>query len=590
MITYPQPCNVVTYRVMNYDGLVLAAAVAELKRTVEGGRIQHVRQHNDTDITLEIRSKEHSYLLFMSVNARFPRVYLTASSAPVPQTAPNFCMLLRKYIKGSFVTAVEQAGFDRVLKIRTEAPDGNRNVLVLELMGKHSNLALLSDSGRILGAAKYVTSAVSRYRQILPGLDYVPPPTGGKANPMEVTREEFEALLRDGLGQESSPDLVKRWLVAAFSGIGPFLAEEIMLRIDEPNPDTIWAALLELRRIVLTHDYSPRLITDDRGVTVFAYPIPTLQYTAANLHERRSMNETLDTLFRSLISRDEFDSEYAGLETNIRRAIASREQTLRQLQDTIADGEKSERYKQFGELVMASAGTIEKGQKCARLVDYYDPEMPEIDVPLDEKLTPKENAERYFRRYRKAREGAQTAEGRMTDIRTDVDFLRVELERLPAVNSVEELRGLRGMLTEKGLLRSEPRPSVPGKREEPEFPGFKIRRVTSSAGFEILYGENSQSNDYLTTKVARPNDYWLHARSVTGAHVVVRTANRPEAVPPATIREAAEIAARNSDAKHSSLVPVDYTLRKYVRKPRTAPHGLVTYQREKTIDVSPRER
>lgn len=573
---------------MTYDGLVLAAVVAELKRWIQGGPIQNIRQHSDTDLTFDIRGKGKSHLLYMSVDAKFARIHTTATNLPVPKTAMNFCMLLRKYLKGAFVTSVEQVGFDRVVKIRTEASDGNRNTLILEMMGRHSNLILVSDAGRILGAAKNITASVSRYRQVLPGLDYMPPPGGTKADPMEVTREEFESLRRDGLGESPTADEIKRWLVAAFSGIGPFLAEEIILRSgDNPTPDSVRDALQELRQIVTEGNYTPKLITDDRGAASHAYPIPVKQLPAANQHERFSINETLDTLYRDLIRRGEYDSVYSSLEIAIRRSIAWREQMLKDAEKALIEGEKAERYKQFGELILASIATIEKGQKVAQVTDYYDQEMPVIDIPLDEKLTPKENAERYFRRYRKAAEGADTAIDKQKELRTEIKILETAGEKLPSAASADALKALRKMLIERGLLRAEPQQEKAGKREAPEFGTAKIRRFTSVDGLEILYGENSQSNDYLTTKIARPNDLWFHARSVKGAHVVVRTGNQPDRVPPTTLRQAAETAAKNSDARHSSLVPVDYTLRKFVRKPRAAAPGYVTYEREKTVDVTP---
>lgn len=570
---------------MTYDGLVLAAVAAELTRSIKGGAVQHVRQHNETDFTLEIRNAGRSHLIFMSVDARFARVHATASTLAVPKSAPNFCMLLRKYLKGSFITSVEQSGFDRVLHIRTEAPDGDRNKLILEMMGKHSNLILISDSGRILGAAKNVTAAISRYRQILPGREYMPPP-GSKLNPIEITRDEFDSIWNEGHAQDDP----KRWLVAAFSGIGPFLADEIMLRAGESTPDAIWSALCDIREIVSNKDYAPVLITDEKGSSIYTYPIPVGQYPIPNQHERHLINETLDTLYRDLVRRDRFDSEYKNLDTNIRRAVAWRAQMLRDLEKAISEGEHAIRYKQYGDLIIAAAANIQKGQKIAKVVDYYDPEMPEVEIPLDEKQSPMQNAERYFRRYRKVLDGAKAAVDRKIELIDDMEILESAKDRLQAESSVESLKALRDFLTKRGLLRAELQPILSGRKDEPEFGSAKIRRVTSSDGYEILYGENSQSNDYLTTKVARPNDFWFHARSVTGSHVIIRTANRPDAVPMRTIREAAEIAARNSNAKHSSLVAVDYTLRKHVRKPKSTAPGRVLYGREKTIDVTPQTR
>jgi predicted ribosome quality control (RQC) complex YloA/Tae2 family protein len=575
---------------MTFDGFVLAALTAELKSILEGGKIQGVRQHNSTDFTIEIRSRAKSYPLFLSVHPRFARIHLTASKQAVPKEAPSFCMLLRKHLVNSFITQIEQTGFDRLLKIHTEAPDGNRNVLVLELMGRHSNLILHSDTGKILGAAKNITAAVSRFRQVLPGRDYEPPPGGEKASILNVTKNQFEALWKDVAADDISNAHVTRWLIAAFSGIGPFLADEIMLSAGTPDSETVWTVIQEIKRIVSESDFQHRLITDDRGKALYAYPMPVLQFPSSNQHQRFSMNETLDTLYRDLLHRDDFDSQLSSLEGGIRKSVAYREQLLRDLGKAIKEGEQSERYKEYGDLILANRTAISKGQKVARVKDYYDPDMQEVDIPLDEKQTPQENAERYFRRFRKARDGARAAADRITEAINESTILKSALESLTSMKTVEELRTLRETLSRKGLLRPEPRVTAPGKREVAEFGSARIRRVVSMDGFEILYGENSTSNDYLTGKVARPNDMWFHARSVTGAHVVVRTGGRDMQLPPSTIRQAAEIAALNSDAKHSSLVPVDYTQRKFVRKPRGAAPGLVTYQREKTIDVTPASR
>ncbi len=572
---------------MTYDGLVLAAVISELKRTIAGGPIQGIRQHNDTDFTFEVRSRGRTNLLFASVHARFARLHTTASNLPVPQTPHGFCMLLRKYLKGSRITSIEQVGFDRVAIIKTEAPDGNRNALILELMGKHSNLILTSDSGRILGAAKNITAAVSRYRQILPGRDYLSPPGGAKANPLESSQQIIASLWREGLSEDASVEDVTRWLVAAFNGIGPFLAQELVQRAGSSSLSAVESALGVLRAIVAEQDYAPVLIVDDRGKSAYAYPIPVGQYPIANQHERQSMNEVLDTLFRDLIRCSDFDTEYTALENGIKRAIAWRKQILRDTEKAIAERDKSERYKQYGELLMAAGNSVSKGQSVARLVDYYDPNMGEIEIPLDEKQSAKENAERYFKRYRKALDGAAAAEERQRETEKEIVLLQNAQNDLSRAVASEDFKALRMTLTERGLLRAERKPAEQRRKEEPEFAGARIRRVISEDGYEILYGENSTSNDYLTTKVARSNDMWFHARSVTGAHVVVRTANKPDAVPLATVRQAAEIAAKNSDAKHSRLVAVDYTLKKHVRKPRASAPGFVVYSREKTVDITP---
>lgn len=570
---------------MTYDGLVLAAVVAELEKLVTGGRIQKVRQHNDTDITLEIRRPGHTYLLFISADARFPRIYLTASILPVPHQPPNFCMVLRKHIEGLFVSRLEQVGFDRVLRLHLQAPGQEERILVLEIMGKHSNLILIDAQERILGAAKHIGSSVSRYRQVIPGRQYIPPPATGKLDIRMLAEDTLSRLLDKFPKEAADREIVKNWLMETFSGFGPFLAEEISARAcveGAVSVDKVHNELLALRDTVCKSDYLPVLITSERGEAFAAYPVPSVQFPADRQHARSSINETLDTLFRSLITRTELEDLRTQLLTAIRRAEGSRVQALKSVERTIAESERAEGYRRIGDLLLANLNAIEKGAKSVRLIDYFDPDMPEIEVELDEKLTPQQNAERYFKRYRKARDAAATAEARRSTILQEIALLKSAKSEAEAAKSVESLKALREMLTDQALLRRE----VALEKQDEEFAGHRIRRIITSEGWEILYGENAAANDYLTQRVARPNDVWLHARAITGAHVIIRTAGHSGNVPKNVLLEAATIAARNSDAKHSSLVPVDHTLRKYVRKPRGSAPGFVTYRNEKTIDIS----
>lgn len=570
---------------MQYDGLVTAAVVAELSAVLSGGRISKVRQHSDTDLTLVIRSRGSDFRLFFSVEAEFPRVYLTAASLAVPDRPPRFGALLKKYIQGAFITGIRQVDFDRVIHFTIEAPDGNRTTLILEIMGKHSNLILISDTGRILGAAKHVTAAISRYRQVLPGREYLPPPSAGKANFLELTQTEFERRWSEAFPEEQPEEpAVRKFLVSALSGFGPFLAGEVTRRADNLEPAAVWQILESLAQIVQNAAYEPGLITHNSGVIELVYPISTIQRPAEQQHKRSSFVEALDTLFRQDVTAHELESVRSRLENTIRRAIGSREQTLKSLQRTIDEGAKADYYRILGELLLANLQSIKKGQEAALVVDYYDPNMPELEVPLDPRLSLKENADAYFRKFQKARDGAETAKDLVLEIREEIRLLNKALDGLSHLQDVERLRELRRTLAERELVREET-VTPDQKRAEPEFGGARIRKVTSADGYEILYGENSQANDYLTTRVATSDDIWLHARSVMGAHVIIRTNRKPDAVPPGTLRHAAEIAAANSDAKHSSLVPVDYTLRKNVRKPRKSPPGFVTYGGEKTLDV-----
>jgi predicted ribosome quality control (RQC) complex YloA/Tae2 family protein len=560
---------------MTYDGLITAAVIAELKRRIVGARIQSVRQHNDTDLTLEIRATGRTYRLFISVGARFPRVYLTATSESVPQTPPGFCMLLRKHIEGGFVTDIEQVRMDRIIVFRIGRGGSEPLSLTLEIMGKHSNLILLDHQGRILGAAKMIGSSVSRVRQILPGRDYLLPPGSDKLDIRDLTDSGFNDLWSLKPEDQSAAD----WLMSTFSGFGPFLAHEIAARGE--TADTPLGALTQLAESVRTEAFDPVFINDDRGRDLMVYPIHSIQYADSQQHPRASINEALDAFFRTLIARSELDDERAQLLTAIRRSIASRKQTLKSVERTLAESKNADRYRQIGELLMGNLNAIQKGAKSVALVDYFDPDMPEIDVELDEKLTPRQNAERYFKRFQKSRDAVDTSTKRRQVALDQLDLLFKAQNDAEAASHIATLRELRKMLEKQSLLRS----IEPHLRHVDEFGGQRIRRIETPDGWEILYGESAQANDYLTQKVARPNDVWLHARSITGAHVVIRMAGRSGAPPQAVLLAASRIAARNSDAKNSSLVPVDHTLKKHVRKPRGSAPGFVIYTHEKTIDV-----
>lgn len=566
---------------MTYDGFLLSAIVAELRQSILRGRVQKIRQSSETDTLIEVRGVGHTGLLFVSVDARFPRIYLTASPGkPLPEP-PNFCMLMRKYASGAFVTSIDQVGMDRILHIGLDSSEHGKLTLILEIMGKHSNLILVNSEGKILGAAKHVGSSISRYRQVLPGRDYIPPPGDPKIDPRDLDAPAF-----DRLWEENQPDAsaIKQWLMDKFSGFGPFLADEIIARA-QTSRDRVRDEMLRLGEMVKRAAYEPVFIADPKGAGLMVYPMPSVQYPADQQHLRASVNEALDALFRTLVTRTSLDEERTQTLTAIRRAAASRKQTLKSIVRTVEESARADRYKEIGEIILGSLHAIEKGAKSATLADFFDPEMREVEIELDEKLEPQANAERYFKRYHKARDASATAESRRAQTVGDIARLQSALEEAESAKTVEALRGLRAALTSAGLLRQE----VVHERPEGEFPGFKIRRFTTPDGWEILYGENSTSNDYLTQKVARPNDVWLHARQITGAHVVVRMAGRKSPAPHPVLVQAAKIAAMNCDAKHSSLVPVDHTLRKYVHKPRGSAPGLVTYRNEKTIDVNPKE-
>ncbi len=566
---------------MNYDGLILAALSAEFRSRIIGGKLQHVRQHSDTDFTLELRLAGRTERLLMSCDPRFPRIYLTASREPAVPEPSAFCMTLRKHLEGLFVTNIRQIGMDRVLHIEMTARLRAPRTLIVEIMGKHSNIVLVDEGQRVLAAAKYVGVSMSRTRQILPGGPYLPPPGDPKADWAMLDR----AQIREICAQYAQTADAKGWLMKTFAGIGPFLANEVIARIGNTcdlSCEGLSGVLIDIAEVVHSGDIHPVLIRHD-GRDVAAYPIPSLQYTKDEQHPRENLNDPVDAMFRSLLANNRIEDERRQVLVSLERSLSTKQQFLDSARRTIEEAERSERYKQIGDLILGSVQSITKGDVTAQLVNYFDPDLSTIEVELDEKLTPQENAQRYYKRYRKTKEALALASSRLELLESEVAELGHALSRAESLETVEELRALRDDFLARGLLRHEKQTVEQGPPDE--LQGKHIRRFTTPDGWEILYGENATANDLLTTRIARPNDLWFHTRSITGAHVVIRVAGRSVVVPRSVIEQAAGIAAKNSDAKHSSLVPVDYTLRKFVRKPRGSAPGRVTYTNEKTIDV-----
>ncbi|MDH7600671.1 MAG: NFACT family protein [Armatimonadota bacterium] len=574
---------------MTFDGLILAAVIHELNTLIVGGRVQQIRQHNATDITLELRVPGHTHLLYLSADARFPRIHLVSSSKPVPQQPPHFCMILRKHLEGTILREICQVGFDRIAQLRFARIGQPDRLLTAEIMGKHSNLILTGEDGKVIGAAKYVGASISRYRQILPGKNYAPPPHMTKiALISEDAQDRIETALKHLASGRVDAERVQKWLVDTFSGFGPFLASEVTVRCskaDAIDTDRLLEELLELRNIVLEGRFDPVLITSETGSAIMAYPIPTTQFPPEQQHSRSSINWALDTVYLSVIPRAELEDLRKTATTLLHQEIDFRQRSMESVERTVSESARAERYRQIGELILANIHTIEKGSTAAKLIDYFDPSMPEIEVELDEKLTPQQNAERYFRRYKKLRDAAASAQERRPRLAHELAELKEALDQVNSASTTQELESILDSLREQGLLKTQKQMIQP----EAEFEGHQVRRITTDDGWEILYGETAEANDYLTQKIAKPNDIWMHARSIKGAHVVVRTAGKSSGVPKSVIERAALIAALNSEARHSNLVPVDYTFRKYVRKPRGSPPGFVVYRNEKTVDVSPRE-
>ena len=575
---------------MIYDSLTLAACIAEMNRTISGLIVHQVRQPDELTVILVCRKGPRYGDVLLSADPRYARAHLTSMRQPQPKTPFGFCQLLRKWLEGRRVEGVEQAGIDRVLRIGFHnsggAPDAGQAgdiALVHEIMGKHSNIVLVSADNRVLGAAKVVTQRISRVRQVMPNQPYVLPPQS-KRDPRSTALQEFEKIWAESIGPDASREDISRWMVRTFAGVSPILADETCAHAENTSCQAHWQALRALLNTLSTQDFHPVILRRPSKPFEEVYPLPLAQYPAEFQFPRDTISEALEATVRTEIAR----ADVEGLRQETLRLIERSRSALQQERDELAavvsDPTASERLRQRGELLTASFHQIPAGESSVELTDYYDPEMKAISIELRPGLSPRENVDRYFRLARKADGRLQAATTRLPQVEQDLQRLDGAEEEIRREESVEAIRERRKALENARLLRTRQEHLAEAPEDRP-FGGMRIRSLTSRDGVEILYGESSEANDYLTAKLARPDDIWLHARAVTGAHVVIRTAGL-KSVPPATLQQAAALARDHSDAKHSSYVAVDWTLRKHVRKPRKSAPGFVVYTHEKTIHVT----
>jgi predicted ribosome quality control (RQC) complex YloA/Tae2 family protein len=572
-----------------YDSLTLAAVVHALQ-PLQGGRIQHVAQPAEHDIllTVYVRGMGEVYWL-ISCSPQWARTHLLSHRLPNPPQPPPFCMALRKYLQGGTILTLAQRRFDRVLDVEVKGHEGHTYLLSAELMGRHSNMILIAPDERILHAAKLVSSRISRVREVLPGRAYTPPPAEERPDPRAVSESQFLQWY-----QQEQPSDFAAWLRSRFEGIGTFLSGEIAVRAQRlgngNNPDILWSAFRSVFDVAKAGDWEPVLVRDEAHHPIGAYPIPLASLPKQQQHPRRNIHVALENYYAVAIPRAELEQQKRSLQGILQRVLSARRNALQQLQQGVEERAQAEVYRRRGETLLAFLSQVPKGAQEVTLPDLYGADGATLTIPLDPTLTPQENAQRYFARARHVEQNAERLEAMRYRLMTEEMQAQEALQRLESISDLSELEAFRREVAGRGWLN--PTAGVSGEaatRTQEDFEGRRIRVHVAPGGWQVLVGENAEANDYLVTRVAQPNDWWLHVRAGTGAHVVIRTNNHPQAVPRQVLEFAARLAAANSPQRHSSIVPVDYTLRKYVRRPRGAPPGFVTYTHEKTLHVSPRD-
>lgn len=566
---------------MLFDYLTLEAVTQELAKELVGGKVEKVTQPEPLDVVLRIYNRGRTLHLLMSADSASSRVHLTAVRRASPVQLPGFCAILRKYLEGARLE-----GFDlpcgvgeRILHVGFRAADGAKCTLIGEFMARHSNVVLCTDTLRILGAAKVIRAAAEGRRAIQPGATYSAPDRVPQVDPTG----RYEAAPAPEFSRSEAID----WLRGTLAGISAVVADEVVCRAGHQSltPKRLRPIVRDLFAGVRDGVLSPRLWTDDNGATLGAYPVALCSVTEKNQHPLASISVALDTAAQSIQARSSLENGRKQLLTALIRDRLSRQRECAEIEKGLLNAAKADEYRESAELLLAVRPEVPEGAEFVELPDYYAPltdtgAYPNRRIAMDPAIGLQENIERYFRRSRKARDAAVQLALRRERALLEVGRLAACEQSAATAVSLDALDGIRAEAGLRGGGSAKQKPEGAAT-----FPGHKIRTFRSAQGWEILVGENATSNDFLTTKVAGPNDIWLHVRAAASAHGVIRTLNKPETVPPETVKEAAELVAARSEVKHSSIVPVDYTLKKYVRKPRRSAPGAVFYQNEKTIAV-----
>jgi predicted ribosome quality control (RQC) complex YloA/Tae2 family protein len=567
---------------MYFDALTMAAVADELRAQILGGRVQKVLLPDDLSIGMEIYAHRERRYFLASAHPEHARLHLTAEKLRrgTEKTTP-LLLLLRKYVRGGRIAAIEQPPFERVLHIRVQHPEGN-TTLIVEVMGRYSNIVLVAEEGgcaQILECVKRVGPEMSRYRTILPQQFYVPPPPQPKLAPTDVTELRLRGILADA----SPESLIWRALVGGIGGVSPLVAREVVYRATGEaeaavSQMTKISPLLETFQEMLMpvweHRWQPSIVKRDERVVAFA-PYPLTQY--GNWEEVESISQAVEAYYGQMVG----EGAYATAKRGVRDAILRAKDRVRRKQEALERSRVSqaqvEELRLKGEMILAYAHRIEPGQQ--ELTAPLGPNEPPLLIALDPRLSPVENAQRYFKRYKKAKSAAEEIPALLQRAELEMRYLDQLETDLDLAANRPEIQEVEASLAEAGYIREKRRKQKVG-RSQP-------LTVNSQDGLIILVGKNSRQNEEVTFRRAAPGDLWLHVRGVPGAHVIVKTGGRE--VPEATLRQAAQLAAYYSQARGSARVAVDYTERRYVRRIKGAAPGLVSYTQEKTIRIAPRK-
>ena len=575
--------------IMAFDGVTIACVISELKKELIGGRLYKIAQPENDELLLTIKQPTGQKRLLLSASASLPLIYLTESNKPSPMTAPNFCMLLRKHLQNGRIVNISQPGLERIVHIDIEHLDEmgdlRHKTLVMELMGKHSNLIFCNDDNTIIDSIKRVSAAVSSVREVLPGKPYFIAHTQDKLDALTCDETTFRETLA------AKPQSVFKAIYGSFTGISPVLAQELCHEagIDGERPTAALTAenhhaLYEVFSKMVTsikeETFSPCIAyTGTRPVEYAAVPLTMYSTGADHLESHTSMSALLEHFYAEKNTLTRIRQKSSDLrrivQTALERDIKKYDLQLAQMKDT----EKREKYRIYGELLNTYGYELKGGEKSFKCINYYDNE--EITIPLDPQLTARENAQKHFDKYNKLKRTYEALSQLTMETKAEVDHLESVSSALDIALEENDLVQIKEELMEFGYVKkrraNEKRPKITSK------PFHYI----SSDGYDIFVGKNNYQNEELTFKVASGNDWWFHAKGIPGSHAIVKSNGQAD-LPDRVFEEAGALAAYYSKGRENDKVEIDYIQKKNIKKVAGAAPGFVIYHTNYSLVASPR--
>lgn len=582
---------------MALDGAFLSVIAKEIEQVALGSRVEKVSQPSKEEIIISLRYKKEnqsgSKKLFLSANANSPRVHFTQIALENPASPPMFCMLLRKHISTGRLVAVRQNGLDRILSLDFEAVNelGDLDIitLVIEIMGRHSNIIIVNSKGKIIDSIKRITNEVSSVRMVLPGMTYQLPPTQGKLN---ILTDNIDDIMNRFL--ESSVTDVSKAIMQTIEGVSPILARELAFKalkgqeIEKQNLSDFYIqrikiAFEEFKNDLIENNLKLTLCIDEkiklRDFTLY----DVLQY---GLKPQKTFYETASELLDGFYARRDQEQRMKQRSNDLLKLLVNASERISKKlaiqEQELLECANRDTLKMYGDLINANIYRIQKGMGKVELENFYEENSPVVTIKLDKRLAPAQNAQHYYLEYRKAQTAEKMLKELMQKSRQELVYIDSVFDSVTRTKGESELLEIREELAEQGYIRFS---KVKNKVLKPQ-PPIKYR---STDGYLILCGRNNKQNDKLTLKTALKTDLWLHTQGTAGSHVIVETKGDGMDIPETTITQAAIIAAYNSKARESAQVAVDYTLIRYVKKPHGAKPGMVIFTDYYTAYVKPDE-